>query len=294
MVIKIILGTLSIVSIFFAFTLVKDYLKVKKEGKLENTNFLLAGVIGLIVNFFDTLGVGSFAPSTAIFKLSKMVEDKKIPGTLNVANCLPVVVEALIFITVVKVDLTTLVLIIISCVIGAYFGAGLVSKLPEKKIQLSMAVALLIVAFIMILRITGLMPPGGNAIQLTGIGLVIGCIGSFILGITQCFGIGCFAPMMALVFTLGLSPLVAFPLMMGSAAFLQPTASIRFVKEGAFNRKVSMAFNIFGVVGVLIAAFIVKSLPVDILKILVVVVVLITSVSMFMSASKKKDPEATF
>ncbi|MBN2897667.1 MAG: sulfite exporter TauE/SafE family protein [Clostridia bacterium] len=290
--VQIILGTLFVFAVMFIFIFVKDYLAVKKEGKLENINFFTAGAIGAVVNFFDTLGVGSFAPSAAIFKFTKMVDDKQIPGTLNVANCLPVIAEAFIFITVVKVDTTTLVAILVSCSLGAYIGAGLVSKLPKVKVQLSMAVALLLVATIMICKMTGLMPPGGDAVGLTGIKLVIGCIGAFIAGITQCFGVGCFAPIMALVFTLGMSPLVAFPIMMGSAAFLQPVASIKFVKEGAFNRHLSMAFNIFGVVGVLLAAFLVKSMSVDTLNKLVVAVVFITSVSMLRSAVGKNESKS--
>lgn len=287
MALYIIQGTLAVFTIFFITVFVKDYLEVKKEGKLEQGNFIIMGIVGFMVNFFDALGVGSFAPSTAIFKISHMVEDRIIPGTLNVATCIPVIAEAFIFMTVVKVDTVTLVAMIVSSVIGAYCGASFFSKLPEKKIQFAMGSALLIVAVIMLVKILHLMPAGGQAIGLTGIGLVIGCAGAFILGITNCLGIGSYAPMMALIFTLGVSPLVAFPIMMGSTAFLQPVASAKFVKEGAYNRKVSLAFSIFGAIGVLIAAYIVKSIPVATLTKLVFVVVIYTSITMFRSAMKK-------
>lgn len=291
MVLHAILGLLTLFAAFFTAIFAKDCFKAYKEGVLEKVNFVAASAVGFIINFFDTLGVGSFAPATAIFKFSHMVRDKDIPGTLNVANCLPVVAEALIFMTIVEVETFTLVTVIISAIVGAYFGAGLVSKLPERKIQLAMGGALLIVAVIMICSILKIMPAGGDEIGLSGIPLVIGCAGSFILGITNCLGIGSYAPMMGLVFALGLSPRVAFPLMMGSAAFLQPVASAKFVKEGAYNKKVSIAITIFGIIGVLIAAYIVKELPVDILRKLVVVVVLFTSADMFRSAFKKKKVE---
>jgi len=211
-----------------------------------------------------------------------------IPGTLNVATTTAVVAEAFIFMTLVKVDILTLVSMIVCSMVGAYFGAAIVSKLPEMKIQIAMGSALLVVAGLMLCGFFGVFKMGGSAIGLTGFKLFIGCAVCFVLGITNCVGIGMYAPIMALAFAIGLSPLVAFPLMMGSTAFLQPIASSKFIKEGAYHRKASLAFSIFGVVGVFIAAFIVKSLPVDILKRLVFVVVIYTSATMFRSAFKKK------
>jgi len=77
--------------------------------------------------------------------------------------------------------------------------------------------------------------------------------------------------------------------MMGTCAFLQPVAAAKFVKEGAYNRKASLPINLFGVVGVLIAAFIVKSLPLEMLKWLIVFVILFASTMMFRSALKEKQ-----
>ena len=286
--IQIILCVLGVLTMYFLFIFTQDYLKAKREDRIEKDgNFWIFGIIGLIVNFFDTLGIGSFAITTSIFKLGKMMNDKQIPGTLNVATTTSVVAEALIFMTIVKVDILTLVFMIACSMLGAYVGAGIVSKLPEKKIQLAMGSALIVVAILMMCGLLEVFPMEGKAIGLTGIKLVIGCAVCFVLGITNCVGIGMYAPIMALSFALGLSPLVAFPLMMGSTAFLQPVCSFKFIKEGVYNRKASLAFSIFGVIGVLIAAYIVKSLPIDILKILVFVVVIYTSINMFRSAFKK-------
>ncbi|MGL6063677.1 MAG: sulfite exporter TauE/SafE family protein [Fusobacteriaceae bacterium] len=265
----------------------KDYLSVKSKGELEKEGSLGAfSLTGFFVNFFDTLGIGGFAPMTAIFKQFKLVNDRIIPGTLNTAMCIPVIVEALIFIKEVKVESITLISMLIAAVLGAVIGAGIVAKLDEKKVQLGMALALGAVLIIMLAGKLGIMPSGGEAIALTGTKLIIAIIGNFILGALMTLGIGLYAPCMALVYALGLSPLVAFPIMMGSCAFLMPAASIRFIKENAYNRKGTFIITITGVVGVIIAAYLVKSLPLNILTWLVMVVIAYTATKLFLDAKK--------
>ena len=286
--VKIVFGILLLLVAYFAFLFFTDYAKASKEGKLEKSNFLALGAVGFVTNFFDTLGIGSFAPTTALLKNFKLSEDRTLPGTLNVACTIPVAIEALIFITVIKVDPVTLFSMLAAATVGAVVGAGVVSKLPEKVIQLGMGVALIIVAGLMLAGQLKLMPAGGTAIGLTGGKLIVAVIGNFILGALMTLGIGLYAPCMALVFALGMSPKVAFPIMMGSCAFLMPAASAKFVKEGAYDRKASMAITIFGTIGVFIAAYIVKELPLKILTWLVIVVIFYTAAMMFRSASKAK------
>lgn len=275
-------------ALYFAFVFFKDFIKTSKEGKLESGNFWVIGIIGLVMNFFDTLGIGNFATETAALKNFKLTHDRTLPGTLNVANTIPVIVEALIFITVIKVDPVTLVTMLIAAVFGAKLGAGFVSKLNERKIELGMGIALLAVAFIMLCGRLNIMPSGSTAIGLTGVNLIIAIVGNFILGALMTLGIGLYAPCMALVYALGLSPQVAFPIMMASCALLMPVASAKFVKDNAYDRKVSMGITIFGIVGVLIAAYIVKSLPLNILIWVVIVVVIYTAIMMLRSASIHK------
>ena len=289
MVIKVVLGLLLILTVYFAIIFFTDYAKASKEGNIEKSSFVSLGIVGFVTNFLDTLGIGSFAPTTALFKFFKLTKDRTIPGTLNVACTIPVVLEALIFITVIKVEPVTLFVMLAAATVGAFIGAGIVSKLDEKKVQIGMGIALLIVAITMLAGQLQLMPVGGEAIGLTGGKLVLAAIANFVLGALMTLGIGLYAPCMALVFALGMSPKVAFPIMMGSCAFLMPVASAKFVKEGAYDRKASMAITIFGAVGVLIAAYIVKSLPLNVLKWVVIVVIIYTSVMMFRSASKVKQ-----
>lgn len=290
--VRIVLGVLTAI---YAVMFGKDYMESSKNGLLEaeeEKSWVKPGIIGFIANFGDTLGIGSFAPIVAMSKFSKMkVHDKQIPGMLNVSCTIPVVTEALIFTTTIEVEPITLITMLAAAGAGSYIGAGIISKMDEKKIQLVMGIALLATAILMFLGLPwiNLMPGGGNEIGLSGVKLVIGIVGNFILGSLMTAGIGLYAPCMALVYFLGMSPKVAFPIMMGSCAVLMPIASAKFIKEGQFPRKASLAITIGGVIGVFIAAYLVKSLPMDILKVLVIIVILYTSFTMLKPVLSKKQ-----
>jgi uncharacterized membrane protein YfcA len=274
--------SLAILTVWFGIALFKDFSKHKNN--LENVSWLKTGLIGFIVNFFDVLGIGAFAPQTALLKFTKQTEDRVLPGTLNVANTIPVLIQALIFITVIEVEPVTLILMLISAAAGAILGAGIVSKMSEKKIRLTMGIALLITAGFMFAGKMQWIQGGGTAIGLSGVKLIIAVVVNFLLGALMTSGIGLYAPCMAMVFALGLSPQVAFPIMMGSCAFLMPPASIKFIKEGAYNRKAAIGMALPGIIAVLIAALIVKSLPLDTLRWFVIIVIVYTSVVMLRSA----------
>ena len=167
-----------------------------------------------------------------------------MPGTLNVANTIPVLIQALIFIQIVEVEPITLLTMLLSAAAGAVFGAGIVSRLPVQKIRITMGVALFITAFFMLSGQMDWIQGGGEAIGLTGWKLMVAVGANFILGALMTAGIGLYAPCMALIYALGMSPLVAFPIMMGSCAFLMPPASAKFIKEGAYNRKAAVSMAI--------------------------------------------------
>jgi uncharacterized membrane protein YfcA len=278
---------LIILSIFFIYVLSKDVIKHRKV--LENISVIKTALIGFIVNFFDVLGIGAFAPQTALLKFTKQTEDRILPGTLNVSNTIPVLIQALIFIQIVEVEPVTLISMLLSAAAGAILGAGIVAKLPVKKIQLTMGFALLVTAFFMLSGQMHWIQNGGEAIGLTGGKLALAIGANFILGAFMTVGIGLYAPCMALVYALGMSPLVAFPIMMGSCAFLMPPASAKFIKEGAYNRKASVSMAIPGIIAVLIAAFLVKSLPLNTLRWVVIVVIIYTSLVMFKSALNSRN-----
>lgn len=272
-------------SVWFIYVLASDIIKNKKN--LENISILKTGAIGFVVNFFDVLGIGAFAPQTALLKFTNQTTDKLIPGTMNVANTIPVLVQAIIFIQIVEVEPLTLVVMFLTAMGGAIWGAGIVAKLSENKIRLTMGVALLITAIFMFANKMNWIQGEGTAIGIHGWKLVFAGVVNFILGAMMTAGVGLYAPCMALVFLLGMSPEVAFPIMMGSCAFLMPPASFKFIQSGAYNRKAALTMAIPGTIAVLIAALVVKSLPLDVLRWLVIAIVLYTSATMFRAALLK-------
>jgi uncharacterized membrane protein YfcA len=253
---------------------------------------ILNVVIGAVTNFFDTLGIGSFAPTTAIFRLKRIVPDKLIPGTLNVGHTLPTIVQAFIFIALVQVEMPTLVAMIAAAVVGAWLGAGVVAKWPKRRIQAGMGIALLVAATLFVASNLGLMPGGGTdgTFALTGMKFYLGIAGNFVLGALMTLGIGLYAPCMLLVAMLGMNPTAAFPIMMGSCAFLMPVASLRFIKEKSYSFRPSLGLALGGIPAVLVAALIVKSLDVKTVRWLVVVVVLYTAVTL-LRAAMAREPE---
>ena len=288
--IVIILSVLGIYAIGFAGYFFRDIF-LNRDHFEKETGYPTVIGIGFITLFLDTLGIGSFALMTALLRGFKQIKDRVIPGTLNVSCSIPVFFEAFIFIAVIKVDILTLILMVIAAVIGTVLGAGIVAQLPEKKIQMVMGTALLVTAFLMLSgRLGWIAGLGtGEAIGLIGRKLIIAVVVNSVLGAIQAAGIGMYAPSMALVYVLGMSPRVAFPIMMTSAAFALPSASIKFIREGVYNRKATFAMTLSGIVGVFIAAFIVKSLPLATLTWLVIAVIVYTAISLLLRAVSKKE-----
>jgi uncharacterized membrane protein YfcA len=250
--------------------------------------------IGFVANFFDTLGIGSFATTTAVFKLKGLVRDEWVPGTLNVGHTLPTVAQAFIFIAIVSVDVWTLALMIAAAVAGSWFGAGVVAGWPRRNIQLGMGVALVVAAALYLLTIFGIAPGGGEALALDGARLVVGLAASFVLGALMELGVGFYGPCLIVVSLLGMNPQAAFPIMMGSCAFLMPIGSLKFIRRGSFSLRAALGLALGGVPAVLVAAFVVKSMPLLYLRWLVVVVVLYAALSMLRSAlgeSRRPRPE---
>jgi len=212
---------------------------------------------------------------------------------MNVGHTLPTLLQAFLYITIVEVDLKTLVLLITSAVVGAWCGAGVVAKLPRRAIQLGMGGAL--TASIIFLAIGEIrwFPVGGNKLALRGLYLVVGLAGTCIFGALSTLGIGFYAPCMILVSLLGMAPLAAFPIMMGSSAFLMPVSSSRFLKSQTYDLHAALGLAIGGVPAVLTAAFFVKSLELHVLRWLVMAVAVWAALLLFYSAFRETHLETT-
>lgn len=241
--------------------------------------------VGAVTNFFDTLGIGSFATTTALFRFFKMVPDRIIPGTLNTGHTLPTVTQAFIYTSVIPVDVVTLVSMIAAAVLGAWLGAGIVAKWSKRKVQIGMGCALLAAATFFLMRQLGLFPQGSHAIGVEGARLLVGVAGNFALGALMTLGIGLYAPCMILVSLLGMSETTAFPIMMGSCAFLMPVGSFRFIKERSYSLRTALGLAIGGIPAVFVAAYWVRSMNLSTVRWLVIVVVLYTAVTMLLAAS---------
>jgi len=263
-----------------------------KSASEPRTPRLADAVLGFVTNFFDTLGIGSFAPTTAIFKLWRRMPDEQIPGTLNAGHALPTFAEAIIFIAAVTVNLTTLVSMIAAAIAGAWFGAGIVSRLPRRAVQIGMGTALLIAALLFVATNLQWLPGGGHATGLSGGRLAVAVAANFLLGALMTLGVGLYAPCLILVSLLGMNPLAAFPIMMGSCAFLMPIGGVRFIRSERYSPQAALGLALGGIPGVLLAAFIVKSLPISWLRWLIVVVVLYAAVLMLSSAWRLGNRQA--
>ena len=254
--------------------------------------------IGCATSFLDALGIGSFATTTALFKFRGKPPDELIPGTLNVGLNAAAFVETVLFVTAVAVQPTLLVSMVAAATAGAWLGAGVVSRMPRRSIQLFMGVALLIAAFFFAMknvhelsarhgdfaRFLDIFPPGGQAFALSGWRFVVAVLVSFVLGALMCIGIGNYAPLMILLALLGMHPLAAFPIMMASDGMLQPVASLGFFRSGRFAHVSALGLAAGSFVGVFVAFYIVKSLPLTTMRWLVTAVVTYAAVSMLRSA----------
>ena len=242
-------------------------------------NLLQIGV-GAFTNFFDTLGIGSYATSTTLFRFFQLVDDRIIPGTLNVGHALPTVVQTFIYTSIIPVDVPTLFSMIGASILGAWLGAGVVARWPRRTVQIGMGMALLVAASLMFMTQMKLFPGGGEAPGVAGLKLVIAVAVNFMLGALMTLGIGLYAPCMILVSLLGMNPKAAFPIMMGSCAFLMPVGGLRFIREQSYSLRAAFGLALGGIPGVLLAAYIVKELPLDAVRWLVIAVVIYTALSM--------------
>ena len=275
-----VLGILGILLLFYGYRLGQDI--VKKSSDLGSGNWCLSAIIGFAANFGDTLGIGSYATTAMALSLTKQLDnDKLLPGTLNVANVIPCMLEAFIFIKLVKVEGITLFALVLAAIFGAGIGAKIVPKLSEHKVQIYLGTGLLITAGLMAGKQLGLMEflgTGNTAVGLSGGKLCIGVVGNFVFGALMTIGCGLYAPCMAMVYILGLNPIVAFPVMMSSCAALMPVASVEFIAAGDYARKVSLGILLGGIFGVFVAAKFVTNLDLHTLNWLVITVVIYTGI----------------
>src|SRR5579859_22850 len=256
MIHNLLLAALTVGTVLFALALFQAWRKAPVSPSLEGV------AMSAVSNFFDTLGISSFASTTAYMKFRRLVPDELIPCTMMVGYGLPATTQAFIFLSVVKIDPLLLGLGIAASVVGGLVGVSVAAWLPVRPIRLVMGIGLLIAAASFAASALGLMPPGGTATSLPLIPFIIVVAASIVLGVLVNLGVGNFAPTLVLVSLLGMDPRAAFPLMMGSAALLVLVAGVRIIRARPLNMELVLGMILGGVPAVLVAAFIVKSLPI--------------------------------
>lgn len=265
----------------------RAYLKQKKP---IFQRFGLGMLIGFITDFGDALGIGSFATTTAAFRATHYIDDdRQLPGTLNAMHAIPVMVEALFFITAVKVELSTLLPMTTAAVVGAYVGTHVTKNWHAPTVQRVMSAALFIAVVIMIVRmITN--PGADNALTVHGLHgwwLVLGIVFNLGVGILMTMGLGNYAPELIFFSLMGVNPAIAFPVMMLDAALIMPTTAWNVIKMDRISWRGFAGVTIGGILGVIVAAKFFTSMDVQLLKLLIIVVSLWTAFGLFRDSFKQ-------
>ncbi|HKX59030.1 MAG TPA: TSUP family transporter [Steroidobacteraceae bacterium] len=281
MTIAVLLAALAALGISFTFVLLGTAAK-RKETK---PNVEAIG-LGAVTNFFDTLGIGSFATTTAWIKFRHMVPDSFIPATLNAGHAVPTIVQSAIYLVIlgVHVDPVLLAACIAAAVLGSLIGVPLVVRASVQLVQGIVGVALLIAAALYAMSNLELFPIGGTASALPPAQMAIAIAVHFLLGALMAFGIGLYAPSLILLSLLGLDPRLAFPIMASACAFLMPATGFSFVKSSRIDLRIVIGLAIGGIPATIIAALIVKEMPIVWLRWGVVVVVLYAAFLLLRSA----------
>jgi uncharacterized membrane protein YfcA len=295
--ISVLLTVLGVFAGGYLYVFVAGLLRDAKDGQPLAPKPLMA-VVSFIANFFDTLGVGSYATTTSMVRFFKLIPDEKIPGSLNVGYVIPTMIQAYVTIhglsglgvTVkpVDVDPLTLIALIAAAILGAWLGAGVVSRWDRRKIQLGMGLCLAAAAVIMLVRLTIFHSLEVGTTGLTGIKLVIGIVGLFGLGALMTLGIGLYAPCLILVTLLGMNDKSGYPIMMGACAFLMPVAVVRFIRARAYFPPVMLSMALAGIVAVPLAFKWFQDLDLTWVKIVVIVVVSYAAISMLLTARRER------
>ncbi|NEW61800.1 TSUP family transporter [Granulicatella sp. zg-ZJ] len=289
---QLLLHSIQILLICLIFWFLFIMFSYTKKHKISLTKKFWTGFgIGYLTDLLDTLGIGTFATTTTLFKLTKLVEDdRKIPATMTTAHVIPVLTEALLFITIVKVDLWTLIVMALSAFLGAFVGVRVTQHWNTSKVQRILGSLLLLAAFFMVYRM--ITNPGADLNDdirgLYGINLLIGAIFDFGIGMLMSMGLGNYAPELIFFSLMGISPAVALPVMMLNAAMIMTAGAKQFILSGRVNWPGVPGIIIGGVLGVLTAGFFLTNIDVNQLKVLVVFIASYTGITLLYASYKKR------
>lgn len=264
--------------------LVYLYALVRAALAKRATPTMEALALGAVVSFFDTLGIGCFAPTTAWLRFRQLVPDRLIPPTLLVGLTPQAMAQSIIYMSLVPVDFVLLTGCIIANVLGGVIGASLVVRARVWIVQAVVAIGLLLAAIAYTMTNLDLIPGGGTATGLPPLLTTIAIVVNFVLGVLMNFGVGNYAPMLVMFGLMGMNPQSSFPVMATGASLMGVSSSVKHIGVGQIDLRICLGLAIGGIPAVLVAAFIVKSMPVFWLRWMVVAVVLYTAIVLIRSA----------
>jgi uncharacterized membrane protein YfcA len=204
----------------------------------------------------------------------------------------PSIVQAMIFIVLLGVFIDPVLLVgcVIMLVAGALLGAPLVARTNVRVVQLAVAGALLCAASFYALANLHMMPGGGTATSLPPLLMVVAILANFGFGVLLNFGVGNYAPTLAMLSLMGMDPKLSFPIMAAGASIAGTAASAQSIRLGTTDMKIALGLMLGGIPAVLVAAFIVKGLSVELLRWLVIIVVVYAAMVMLRAALTRRDP----
>lgn len=284
----LVINTLIVVFSIICVGLMIKKLPTQPSNRLTLRDQFQLMTSGVISFFMDTIGVGSFACNIALAKYFKSFKDEELPPMVNGAQVIPGALEAIFFLGLIQVDGLTLIALITATCIGGILGASIVSKLNAQAIRFIMLIAFPTIIFLIMSNHFHWLPIGGDKTALHGSELLIGCIGLFFAGILTTAGVGLFALIQAVLFCLGMSPLVAFPIMTAAGAVQQPLSTTIFVLKNKVPLKKSLLISLYGVMGVLIAIPVITRMSTNKLHFLLILVLAYNTVMMTISFLKHR------
>lgn len=288
-VIFLVIALSALCMLYMLYKLFKGHDQYPVQKLSQKVALACTGVISFVA---DTIGVGSFAVNIAIAKTFKLAKDIELPGFVNGAQIIPGAIEAVFFLGVLHVDFITLIVLVLGATLGGFVGGIFASRINATAIRLIMIFAFVGIILLLLGNLFNILPVGGDLMKLSGIKLVVGFIGMFFAGFLVCFGVGLFALVEAILFLLGMSPKVAFPIMTTAGAIQQPVTTFAFLMNNAIPLKKALIVGCFGIIGVFIGVNIVTMLSADGLHWLLVVVIGYNTISLIRSFMKSKGNRA--
>ncbi len=283
-ILKIVVGFTSL----FVFRKIISLYFENKESIFETPKKIKLLITGFVANVCDTLGIGSFAVVVAFNSRWRFVDDKQLPGTLNGHGIFPAMLQSLLFLQVVEVDLRVLISFVSAACAGAFCSSYVVSRLNQQTIRLIMAIGFIGISLLILASQLNILPVAGEATTLPTSKILLGIPIMMIIGMFPSVGIGMYVPIQVVMFLMGFSPLVAFPVMATAGALVQATSAYVFATNKEVCIRESLLMGLSGTIGVLLIVPFITYVNITTLRWILLTIVLYNAVSIWQTYQSGK------